>query len=130
MNVFKIGGDSFIGSRPETAGIESSSSSNSNCLADEDEHKTTRNKFVLRCLIKHEPARVLILIELLVVIPITGILVASPLAAISSVKAKPKRTACLNNLKQINLGLHIYGDDHESKLPDTGNLTSVTYKKS
>ena len=57
------------------------------------------------------------LIELLVVIAIIGILAALLLPTLSSAKAKVKRTACLNNLHQINLGVHMYAEDHNNSLP-------------
>lgn len=57
------------------------------------------------------------LIELLAVIAIIGILSALLLPALSSARNYAKRTACLNNLKQINLGIHLYADDHNNALP-------------
>lgn len=60
------------------------------------------------------------LIELLVVIVIIAVLAAFLLPVLSSARAKTKRTTCLNNLHQINLGLHIYCDDSNDTSPTTG----------
>ena len=59
------------------------------------------------------------LVELLVVIAVIGILAALLFPVLSGAKAKGKRTACLNNLRQINLGIHMYCDDSSDVSPVT-----------
>jgi prepilin-type N-terminal cleavage/methylation domain-containing protein len=64
------------------------------------------------------------LVELLIVIAVIAILAALVLPALSSAKQSAKRTVCLNNLKQINLGLRMYADDSNDRSPWVGRDTN------
>ena len=57
------------------------------------------------------------LIELLVVIAIIAILAALSLPALSRAKDRARRTSCVNNLRQVNLAIHLYADDWSDSLP-------------
>lgn len=72
---------------------------------------------------KKEPA--FTLIELLVVIVIIAILAALLLPALSRAKSQAQQTACLNNLKQINLAVQMYAAANGDFLPTVTNANAL-----
>jgi len=57
------------------------------------------------------------LIELLVVIAIIAILAAILFPVFARAREKARQTACLSNVKQIGLGLLMYAQDYDEKMP-------------
>lgn len=72
------------------------------------------------------------LMELLVVVAIIAILAALLLPAVGRAKGAAKRAVCISNIRQINLAVHAYADDHADSFRATTNHDPVyvSYKES
>ncbi len=57
------------------------------------------------------------LVELLIVIGINAILAGILLPALAQARSKAQRIRCQSNLRQINLGVALYADDHGGRMP-------------
>jgi type II secretory pathway pseudopilin PulG len=64
------------------------------------------------------------LTELLVVIGVITVVAALLFPALRSAKEKARLATCINNLRQINLGLRMYSDDSSDRAPRTPGTTA------
>ncbi len=61
------------------------------------------------------------LIELLVVIGILALLGSLILPSLAGAKGKARQATCVNNLRQINVAIHLYTDDSNNVFPISGS---------
>jgi prepilin-type N-terminal cleavage/methylation domain-containing protein/prepilin-type processing-associated H-X9-DG protein len=64
------------------------------------------------------------LVELLVVIAIIAILAAILFPVFAQAREKARTTSCLSNMKQIGMGLQMYGQDYDETLPPANDAVT------
>lgn len=72
---------------------------------------------------RYSPKRGFTLIELLVVIAIIAILAAILFPVFARAREAARKTACLNNLKQLGTGVMMYAQDYDETVPSTNFAT-------
>lgn len=61
------------------------------------------------------------LVELLLVITITGLLASLSMAAVKGATDKARTTKCLSNLRQVGIAVQLYVSENQGSLPDTSH---------
>ncbi len=92
-------------------------------MVQEGENPATRMK-TQRPLATHSRSRGLTLIEVLVIVAVLLVLSAMLLPALAKAKAMSRRIACVNNEKNIGLGLRVFATDNNEHFPWTLGTTN------
>jgi len=80
-------------------------------------------------LITNRPRRpAFTLIEVLVVTAVIAVIAALLLPALSKARERGLAMVCLNNTKELTLGVQLYADDHEGALPYNMGMNGSTFR--
>jgi len=75
------------------------------------------------------PRRAFTLIELLVVVAIIAILAALLLPVLSKSKDQARAIGCVNNIRQLSLGWHLYAEENADTLVNNHGITETLTRK-
>src|SRR3982751_752621 len=81
-------------------------------------------KWRFKCRTGRRHRRGFTLIELLVVVGIIAVLVALLLPAMAAARERARRTACLNNVRQLATATVLYLNENQQTLPEAASINA------
>lgn len=66
------------------------------------------------------------LIDTLVTISVMALLIAILLPSLNGARESARRVVCASNVRQLGIGIQMFADDHEGKLPDSRYVSTAS----